>query len=82
MITLKLKEILNPGPTELRIYETPDGRQIAFQAGEKAFTWHISTLCPILHKHRERIIDQYISQGGSKYKIGHNESVTTLRIFI
>ena len=83
-ITLKLKEVLNPGPKEIHVYETPDGRTISFQSGEKSWTWHINTMCPILHKHREEIIDKYLNQGMKQheYKGGWSEAISELKLFV
>lgn len=83
-ISLKLKEVINTGSKETHVYETPDGRTISFAAGERNWTWHISTECPILHKHRELIIDAYISKGirQHEYKGGWKEAISELNFFI
>lgn len=83
-ITLKLKEVINPGPKEIHVYENSDGKTVSLEALEKPWTWSVSSSCPILSKNGKAIIEKYVEQGIKQhdYKGGWKEAISVLKLNI
>ncbi len=82
-ITLKLKEVINPGPNEIHVYiDVNSNNMFSLQAGKNAFTWNSTTDCPILYRNREKIIAKYVEHGLNQHRYagGWNEAISKLTI--
>lgn len=82
-LTLKLKEVINPGPKETHVYETQDGNKFSFSAGKEAFTWTILTAeSPLLQVCKIKILNKYIEQGMKQHEYagGWKEAISVLEI--
>ena len=84
-IILKNTTTEAPTPTSWTEYtEESTGSKIKIRGAQAAFSWEISTACPVLLKNQRKILNAYVMQGikQHEYPGGYKEAVAVLKIKI
>ena len=72
-------------PTSWTEYTDPNtNNKIKIRGGSQAWTWEVETVCPMLKKHQNKIVNAYVNQGikQHEYKGGFKEATSILKIKI
>ena len=82
-IILKNTTTEAPTPTSWTEYtEEKTGSKIKIRGAKEAFTWEVSTECPVLLRNQRKILNAFVTQGINQHKYagGYKEAVAVLKI--